>query len=86
MPFVKGNTIGDKLVNDGSSHVRISQRSDRIETLLIGAVPENVRALVVHLAGSSFSRGLPLTVLEFPQRTVMDPAAKFARSRPDQSN
>jgi hypothetical protein len=52
----EGNAIGDKLVNNGSSHVWIPQCSDRIETLLIGAVPENIWALGVHLAGSSFFR------------------------------
>jgi hypothetical protein len=53
----KSDTIGDKLVNHRSSHIRVPQGSNRIESLLISAVPKDVGTLGVHLASSSFFKG-----------------------------
>ena len=44
----KGRARGHEAVEVGRADVRIAERADRIEALLVGAVPQNVGPLVCH--------------------------------------
>ena len=41
----EGHTLGNQRVNRRSHDVRVAKSADRVKTLLVGAVPENVGAI-----------------------------------------
>jgi hypothetical protein len=43
MSVREGHAVGDKLINDWRPDIGIAKRADRIETLLVGAVPQDIR-------------------------------------------